>query len=520
MPKNKLSIYLIKAECSSADKVAVDMEKVGDSMAIEGVGIVYVKESYPHTPKWVEGFFGDSLTAEKLVSCSASALLLVEIAPKGTGRLFAVSFGYGYTMLNPDAVEERFGLRVALNVCSADSLRKVRRTSVAGNARKTSEQLPRRSPITEFGMDIERDLLEGVTVEGDEELLVSGSITGTDSLSLSAEIDIDSISTFLEKVYELYEKDTYKESFEWVDRISSVKAPGLVADLEKRAVELINSGDPSIWMAVPEVIDWEAVEGFRIGSHGELRGDVLIDDLLASLGEKGLSEFEQLKKASVCAVGEADGSVIRRWTAAKCLYGELVQEGSVYCVNGGGWYKVEQGYRDTIEAGYQGSAVSGMEFPECSVAKEADYNRELAEADSGHRALMDARNIRYGGGNSKIELCDVLCDDGRFVHVKFYSGSATLSHLFNQGLVSAELVKSADDFRERADEEVQTVVPGFSLKIGRNCPREVVYGIITKDSDDLPKIPFFSKVTYDYVRRQYDLMGVKVSIKAIHKATS
>lgn len=520
MSKVKLSIYLIKAERSASNDFAINMDKVSDEVAISGVGTAYIKESHPHVPRWAERFFGDRLSGETLVSSSASALLLTRLKSEGDTRLFAVSFGYGYTMLDPDAVEERFGLRVALNACESASLRKVRRTSVSGNALKTNEQLPRRSPITEFGMDIERDLLEGVTVEGNEELLASGSITGADSLSLSAEVDVGSIGEFLAKVYRLYKKDSYKESFGWVDRISPVKAPGLASSLERCAVELINSGDPSIWLAVPEVINWESVEGFRVGRFKELKDDILIEDFLGSLGEKGLVDFEQLRKTYIDAISESDGSVIYRWPASKCLYGELKYGDSVYCANGGGWFRVEETYRDAIEEGYRKSAVSGMDFPDYSESGESEYNLKLARADMAHRALLDAKNIVYGGGRSKIELCDVLCDDGTYVHVKSYSGSSTLSHLFNQGLVSATLVKSDETFVAKANEKVRSVSPGFGLQVAPDSLREVVYGIITKDDDDLPQIPFFSKVTFDYVKRQYSLMGVGVSIKAIHKANA
>ena len=58
--------------------------------------------------------------------------------------------------------------------------------------------------------------------------------------------------------------------------------------------------------------------------------------------------------------------------------------------------------------------------------REGDYNAALAASDKERYALMDAKNIPYGGGQSKIELCDVLSEDGRFIHIKKYSGSAVL----------------------------------------------------------------------------------------------
>lgn len=56
---------------------------------------------------------------------------------------------------------------------------------------------------------------------------------------------------------------------------------------------------------------------------------------------------------------------------------------------------------------------------------------------------MDRQLISYGGGASRIEFCDVLSDSGQRIHVKQYSGSSVMSHLFNQGLVSASIEKTA-----------------------------------------------------------------------------
>lgn len=520
MGKTKLSIYLIKAEYAADYTRAVEMNGVSSTQKLTDIGVVYTKKSTPHTPRWVTGFFGNEVPSKLFVSSSASALLLTRIASKDEARLFAISFGYGYTLLKIEAIEERFGLRVALNACGAESLRKVRRTSVAGNARKTSEQLPRRSSIDEFGMDIERDLLEGVTVECDEDTLVAGSVTGGDALSLSADVDVHSIGDLLKKIYDLYKKDSYKQSFGWVDQISSVKSPAVIEALEKHTVELINAGNPTLWLAVPEVINWESIEGFKIGRNRKLKDDILIEDVLKSLGKKGLTDFDQLKRKRIRVIGEESGETLRQWSAAQCLYGELDYEGSVYCANGGKWYKLDQGYREAIEASFNRTEISQMDFPDCIASRESEYNRCLAEADSVHRALLDAKNIEYGGGRSMIELCDVLCDDGSFIHVKFYSGSATLSHLFSQGLVSASLVKQDEEFVEAANEKIEAVAPGFEMRVGADTLKEVIYGIATKEDGERPQIPFFSKVTLDYVKRQFGLMGVRVSIKAIHRISN
>ena len=110
----------------------------------------------------------------------------------------------------------------------------------------------------------------------------------------------------------------------------------------------------------------------------------------------------------------------------------------------------------------------------------------------------------------------MLTDDGRFIHIKKYSGSAVLSHLFNQGYVSTMLVKSDAAFRNKALKILSETSPSFTSTLNPDSVKEVVYGIITKDDVDRPKLPFFSKVTLDAVRSNLLAMGAKVSVKAIH----
>lgn len=519
MTKTKLSIFLVKDGILSHEEI-IDFEKVETSKQIDRLGSLYCRSSVPHTPAWLKTVFHDKSNEENvLLNSSASAVYIcsVVVGPQDKQRTFALTFGYGRTMLKMDSIEERFGLKTALNIADSDSLRKISRASVTGNSRKTSEQLPVKSSIADFGMDIERDLLEGVTVSGSEESLAKGAISAADSLSLSVEVDVLSLPEFLNRVYGEYCSDKYKQSFPWIDRIASVKSPALIKELERSAIQLINAKSENIWIAVPEIVKWEEVSGFKIQGDNNIYPDILIEEVIGSLN-RPLEEFDQLKQKRIGMLNSANDTETASWSASRCLYGELEYNGKQYCINNGHWFFIDNDYAQEVKSNYEAAVVSTVDFPDCAISeKEKEYNIRLADADPGKRALMDAKNIFYGGGSSQIELCDVLLDDGRFVHVKHYSGSATLSHLFNQGLVSARLVKSELGFRRKAGDKLNEVAPNFGMALNKDCVSEVIYGIISKDEEDKPSIPFFSKVAFDYARKQLQMMGINVSIKTIHK---
>ena len=131
---------------------------------------------------------------------------------------------------------------------------------------------------------------------------------------------------------------------------------------------------------------------------------------------------------------------------------------------------------------------------------------------------MDAENLSYGGGHSKIELCDLLSKDKELIHIKPLTGSSTLSHLFSQAAVSVELVLSDSPFFSLANEKIKEISGSedFIITYRRNI--KMVFAIIHKKPEQLPQIPFFSKVSFRYTKSRLQAFGFNVSIKAIKDA--
>lgn len=513
MAKQKMSIYLIK-EGFAIDDVVDNGDPYVHRHLLQDGSVVYTKPSDPHPPKWIE-YFDGQLESDALVSSSASALHLVRVAVTNDDeRLFAISFGYGFTLLDKEVVEERFGLKVALNQAVGGGLRKLKRTAVSGNARKTDEQMPLPSSVDAFEIDVERDLLEGVTVSGGNGLLATGSITGSDSLALSVSESIESICDYLKSVYAVYTLDYYKAKYGWVDRIVPVRKRSLQDALNFKAISLINAHDQNIWLAVPDILEWEAVAGFRVGPRGPLLDDVCLD-MVYPEPEKLPQSYDDLCNTRISEIGQAEGSVINRWCASECLYGEVEYQGSSYCANNGKWYRIDADYKSSIESRFSKIPLYSRELPEYYKGeKEGPYNQRVVESNPSTELLLDKKTVYYGGRSSQVELCDILCKDGTFIHVKHYQGSSTLSHLFNQGLVSARLIKSDPSFRKCAQGVIDKIEPNcFTLE--RDSVRRVVYAIISKFDTARPEIPFFSKVALDAVCSQLAAMDIDVALARI-----
>jgi len=125
---------------------------------------------------------------------------------------------------------------------------------------------------------------------------------------------------------------------------------------------------------------------------------------------------------------------------------------------------------------------------------------------------MDREPIKFGRGRSLVEFCDLFnLRDKMLLHIKRYSGSAPLSHLFQQALVSGEAFRTSAEFRQLANAKLR---PAYRLVNHRHEPEgfTVTLGIVKSETFDLP---FFSKVTLRNTVRLLRGFGFRVLLAHI-----
>ena len=331
---NRLIIYLVKAHLTSADEI---IDSTMDGIDIGDIGTFYFEDSGVSTPSWVKDFFGASLQdGIKLLAASARGVLLVPIQHNAATIHFVASFGLGRHLMKPGVIEDRFGLKVVLNSVDPESLRSIDKTTLGSVPKHTREQIGRDSIAGDFGIDIEQDLVSSVTGKSRYKQL-GKTITGKDSLSVSAKVDIGNIKEFLLFCYEQYLSEEYKKEFEWIDQIADVRDQHTIDDLNGLLLTKLKQKEfDKIWMAVPEVVDWVSIKGFRYlrRKEADLVDDLDIKDFLDALGNATL-DVEALKHAPVYVVSAKTDEVTDHWNAYQCIYAEAEHKGLVYILNNG-----------------------------------------------------------------------------------------------------------------------------------------------------------------------------------------
>lgn len=522
---NRLSIYLIKDEIANDAEIIENIDIVNKEI-IDSNTTLYYSKSGQHTPKWVKSFLvetdSDSIKSS-LYSSYVSAVLVVTIKIDGVNKTFAITFGLGgWHMLVAGCYEERFGLMCTLNLVSPDSLRSIEKNSLGLAPKQSQEQVSQEGVIADFGIDIEQDLVRSVSGKCKDANLGT-AITGKSSLHVSTKADIRNIKSILVKYFNAYKSTEYKKNFGWIDYVAEVKDQVIVSELcDMLDVQLQDHSSEKIWLAIPDVINWSDLEGFYYqGSRSTLFNDLFINDARSVYNDQEIEfSVENLKNRKVYAKSTSGNHDLQSWRLLNCLYAEIHNENtnSMYILSNGKWYNIEENFVAQINKSFQESLTEASDSMYYRIGEsERIFNERVA--DEGKIICLDGRIVQHGGGQSKIEFCDLLDIDKKILyHIKKYGNSSVLSHLFNQGLVSGELMLSDIDFRTKVNNLNSDEL--IFEKVGekpRASEYTVVYGIISGVSKPL-EIPFFSKVSLRNAKRRLELIGYKVIVQKIEHA--
>lgn len=517
IPVRALTIFLAKEGVNR--ETLMDLAKRAHThtklqLNVSTAGDLFTYATASHHPVWTS-FFGDAIDAKALGlwTSSASAVLLVE---RGN-RLFAVTFGYGRHAVRPEAVEGTFGLRVALNVLARDAIRSIDRKTFEGVTTHVREQASKVTTLSAFGINADRDLLRAVVGEPSDQAY-GARLFGMDALSTAVRVRLDELPTLLDRYLVKASDTSYRAEYAWIDNIAEVRDPKLVDKLRNKLVDEILAGNMSRkWLAVPDLLEWRDIEGFRYGrsDRTELHSDIHFNSYLSAIRDPAGITWDRMKVHRVRCFSSSTSQVIHDWSLSYCIYAEIEHDDGYYILNGGSWFQIDTGYVSRLEKELETippTSVSLVHYKDGE--SEAKYNKRLA-VSLRDACVMDAKLIPFGGGHSSVEYCDVLTSKRVLYHVKKYRGSSVLSHLFAQGMVSGTALVSDAEFRKTLNKKLPSK---FRLDNPIQRPQarhyEIAYVIPSRSASDLV-LPFFSRVTLRNALQQLGAFGFKVTLTKV-----
>ena len=292
----RLTFYLLRDGITDFND-ALEPEKEATAVSVDPLsgidGMFLYVSPRPSTPKWMS--FVQPLLADQLPdlrSSSTSALLLL----RSRKRMFALTFGYGRSLLDLSKIEFQFGLRVALNRVDPRQLRSLDTKTFEDLVVSTNTQVSKSAELPTFRVDVATDILRAVTGEPRDESLAK-RLAGSDSLTLNVELAPNDLPELCGRLLDAFTADDYKAEFGWIDQLTQVRDVARVEELNELLVQQLVTGTVgTTHLAMPEGIDWQDVESFKIGGAGRATFDELdleeyLDRLGADRGELTLDLF-------------------------------------------------------------------------------------------------------------------------------------------------------------------------------------------------------------------------------------
>lgn len=530
MSKIALSISLVKEGVPDESVI----KNAGTThCSIENIGVLYFKDSNQKQARKIMDFFGakypegqNGEPVPNLYTANVQAVLVVKRQIDNVLRTFLVTFGFGRNLINADCIQEKFGMLVVLNSIAPETVRSVDVNILESVPMHDRMQSSKLSKINTFNLNSERDLLRVVTgnTQAAYKSRLGDSVTGSDTLKVSIDVTIDDLPNRLDEIYHIYQQTSYKDNFSFIDMINPLRDSTLRNTLNEELVRRINDRELNlVWMSIPEIFDWENLGAFRYTPKGLDYCDMDLESLLSDVYLDEPIDLMSLNSRRVYAINTTNAE-IGNWSVYRCLCTEVEIDHKQYILSNGQWYKLDEGFSQEISNFYEGVMLSNLGFADAKFnEKEGEYNKRVAEEDSNHRLLMDQRLIQPTTGRDKIEVCDIFTTGKEFIHIKRYSGSATLSHLFNQGFVSGELMIQKG-FRELYNSKLDELAINEenrnldAWKIIGDFKQEdykIIFAIISDNEGDRPSIPFFSKVAFRNVCRKLEGFGYQVRLSKI-----
>jgi uncharacterized protein (TIGR04141 family) len=537
-----LSVRLLREDCSANAAIKQEYAPEGrrntlrrsEWSSIEGAEL-FIGQIYSSRPSWVafvEEQIGEQ--SDRLLVSGAGAVLFL---PVGT-RIMAICFGHIHLALQDDAFEHQFGLKVTLNSVPRDGLRTLDLATPDAVTFQKRVQASKNSDLQEFGVDMLRDLAR-VAGGTPTDTQFARFLAGRDSLSITSKVGSDDLLDKCEQILAVYDSNEYKQRFAWIDNMQVVRERVILERLDLKlfdALEALRSGGESVLhMAPPEVVNYEEgnllhYNGF--GSSGTDFHSLSIEDYVSELNRCRFNgTIEDIREKHYVRTKSASSETFKEhWKVYQCFTFEtslrVGQSLNSYVLFSGCWYCIERDFKRQVEERFKLIPKVTIIGPtECQNEREliAHLNQNRADLLCLDQVKINPRGVRY----ANIEPCDFFSDTRQFIHLKDGHSSGPISHLWAQGVVSAEALVSDPDFRKKLREVVRerrrsvlALLPAIEGRVNRS-DYTVVYGIMRKPyKDGTLDLPFFSKVSLQGAVDRIEQLDIPVALEIIAKPAS
>ncbi|PCC68199.1 sporadically distributed protein, TIGR04141 family [Nannocystis exedens] len=457
--------------------------------------------------------------ADLLKQALPAVLIVARVHLSDGIRYFALSLGLGHLLVDSERIERGFGKITTLNSIEKVKLANAREIGVNAVQKRLASNSA--VDLDRIGIQFDSEVLLGVSGACAEEALAS-RVGGDDGLQITAKISLDNLGEKCRKLYEKYQKDTFRVRHPRAERIKTVRDEQTIKRLNAELINAINERriDTKISAACPDQIDYEKFDDYYMSGMGDGEhsiGELTLENLYEALGERQVTLSDLLERIRIQGVEDGDAS--KREPLLAYMRFEHEEDKTSYVLTGRQWYAFSKSYVDEVKERLEAIVMPYDGPPLKDWPKSYPVKRkELAKPDDRIGWYEDFYNLLYenednfmhldrenytmgeGGGHGQIEVCDFFYHP-RKMHfcVKKENKAQTLSHLFAQASVSADMFRREARYRQEFIRRLKYRWPAQSQFFEDSEYLEemtFVYCIALEDVSRTPfdSLPVFSKV--------------------------
>ena len=544
-----LNIMLLKTDCNLNDRNVYIDNYIENNIIRGGEDsddyFLYKCGHSGNKPNWVNEFdekiWNDEIKNEFSNTASEGLSVIKKITYNNHDYLFAINFGQGRHNIIKDKIEETFGIYTAIALIEQGaSIRRAGTRNISSNPRNTEFQNAQELSKDAFNAELEdNDIIRHLNAVADSPT-ISSVIGKYGPLNIRMRFKETEIPCWnylddrLKDLISLFENiqnnsEVVNKFFKGLRPLPSQKQN----ELNSILIDKINDDNSKFFLFEPE-IDYDSTLISKIRYKLQSEPRTIHEDEKLSLSyylnlKENLEELDFIND-KIVLINE-DGQKYKEWPIIKCLYGEMKIDDQVYILSNSIWYGLPKDkyerineninniiediqIEETVKANTTQKILEEKNLNNKHIDKERIFNKEFCNQISGELFDQLIKQIIIDG--DKMEICDIFDPYNKeFIHTKIGTKAATLSHLFNQGYVSARAYASMKSiFVPKVNEKMDN--PKHSIENERNSHQDytIRYLIINEKADN--KLTFISKLALDRIITDLKDFGYRVRLSWVN----
>lgn len=495
--------------------------------------IIYRRQGNYKKPDWAEKLkktVGIDISDKLHNTLSQGASILIPINKNEKNYMFIINYATGHFSIKRSAINKYFGIYIAHKelVDGKATIKRGKSREISTNPINKDRMFGKSVDDENFNIVLEdNEVVREVTAYSvDKQYFYHGMVGNYSSLNVTLNFNLDEteecislemLKDSLCKLIDIYDSITEDDKKKLFKGLAPVE---ITEEMKDIITEKLSTNLHDFFFFEPETdINLAQIDHFKINGIEYSEFDI------TKYAEGQVLTYQKLENENVIILDD-NGNELKKWNLLDCLYGEFEVNEKVYFISHGELFDINKDkYEDineNVNSIFDNSfalSIDGIDRANQQIQEDLDsrvkkikreffYNKELSRELSAE--LFDTADKHIVVYDTQMEVCDVFIPENKvFIHSKIRRGPDSLSHLFTQGIVSADAYAKTT---KRYVNAVNLKISDENKHIDEDWNGSTIHYIILTNSKVEKKLPFFAKMHLNNIINDLHSKNFKVKL--------